>query len=264
MVDKRELHNLVDGVLSGRVNRRELLQRAAALGIAVPGVLLMRAAPDAAAAPRAQAAPTPKAGGTLTAIVVDDPNFLDIHVTQLAQSRNVMDERLRHADLPRRRRSRPSRPRAGWPTEWTFTEPTKLDIKLQEGVTFHEGQDFTAEDVKWTIEYVKNPDTASPNAAILDQIDTVEVLDPLTVRFNLKQPWPAMPADLTTIQIYSKTATKDSIATTPNGTGPFIWKEWVPGDHITSPRTRTTGCRVCRTSTRSSSARSRRRRPASP
>ena len=109
----------------------------------------------------------------------------------------------------------------------------KLDFKLQSGVKFHGGEDFTAEDVKWTIEYVKNPETASPNAAILDSIDTVEVLDPLTVRMNLKQPWPALVANLTTIQIYSKTATKDSIATTPNGTGPFVWKEWIPGDHIT-------------------------------
>ena len=66
----RQSSNLVDGVLSGRVNRRELMQRAAALGIAVPGVLLARAAPDVMAAPRVtaraqDATPTPKAGGSL-------------------------------------------------------------------------------------------------------------------------------------------------------------------------------------------------------
>lgn len=230
MVDKQEVMKLVDGVLSGKVNRRELMQRAAVLGFVVPGVLAMRAVPEAAAAPRAQA--TPKPGGTLTAIVVDDPKFLDIHVTQLAQSRNVMAsiyETLTYIDA-----ADPTFPTKGrLATEWTFTEPTKLDFKLQSGVKFHGGEDFTAEDVKWTIEYVKNPETASPNAAILDSIDTVEVLDPLTVRMNLKQPWPALVANLTTIQIYSKTATNDSIATTPNGTGPFVWKEWIPGDHIT-------------------------------
>jgi len=230
VVDKQEVMKLVDGVLSGKVNRRELMQRAAVLGFVVPGVLAMRAVPEAAAAPRAQA--TPKPGGTLTAIVVDDPKFLDIHVTQLAQSRNVMAsiyETLTYIDA-----ADPTFPTKGrLATEWTFTEPTKLDFKLQSGVKFHGGEDFTAEDVKWTIEYVKNPETASPNAAILDSIDTVEVLDPLTVRMNLKQPWPALVANLTTIQIYSKTATNDSIATTPNGTGPFVWKEWIPGDHIT-------------------------------
>ena len=106
-------------------------------------------------------------------------------------------------------------------------------MMLHEGVTFHGGEDFSAEDVKWTIDYVINPDTKSPNATFLSQVDSVEVLDPLTIRFNLNRPWAAMPADLSTIQIYSKTSTKESIETTPNGTGPFMWTEWVPGDHIT-------------------------------
>ena len=238
MVDKslqREVDKLVDGVLSGNINRRELLQRAAALGIAVPGVLLARAAPDAVAAPRATARAqdaTPKSGGSLRAIIVDDPNSLDPLVTQLAQVRQTMTsvyDTLTYLDA-----ADPTFPIKGrLAKEWTFTEPTTFDMKLHEGVTFHGGEDFSAEDVKWTIEYVMNPDTKSPNATFLSQVDSVEVLDPLTVRFNLNRPWAAMPADLSTIQIYSKTSTKDSIGATPNGTGPFIWTEWVPGDHIT-------------------------------
>ena len=238
MVDKslqREVDKLVDGVLSGNINRRELLQRAAALGIGVPGVLLARAAPDAVAAPRATARAqdaTPKSGGSLQVIIVDDPNSLDPLVTQLAQVRQTMTsvyDTLTYLDA-----ADPTFPIKGrLAKEWTFTEPTTFDMKLHEGVTFHGGEDFSAEDVKWTIEYVMNPDTKSPNATFLSQVDSVEVLDPHTVRFNLNRPWAAMPADLSTIQIYSKTSTKDSITTTPNGTGPFMWTEWVPGDHIT-------------------------------
>jgi len=238
MVDKslqREVDKLVDGVLSGNINRRELLQRAAASGITVPGVLLARAAPDAVAAPRATARAqdaTPKSGGSLRAIIVDDPNSLDPLVTQLAQVRQTMTsvyDTLTYLDA-----ADPTFPIKGrLAKEWTFTEPTTFDMKLHEGVTFHGGEDFSAEDVKWTIEYVMNPDTKSPNATFLSQVASVEVLDPLTIRFNLNRPWAAMPADLSTIQIYSKTSTKDSIGATPNGTGPFIWTEWVPGDHIT-------------------------------
>ena len=238
MVDKslqREVDKLVDGVLSGNINRRELLQRAAALGIAVPGVLLARSAPDAVAAPRATARAqdaTPKSGGSLRAIIVDDPNSLDPLVTQLAQVRQTMTsvyDTLTYLDA-----ADPTFPIKGrLAKEWTFTEPTTFDMMLHEGVTFHGGEDFSAEDVKWTIDYVMNPDTKSPNATFLSQVDSVEVLDPLTIRFNLNRPWAAMPADLSTIQIYSKTSTKDSIGATPNGTGPFIWTEWVPGDHIT-------------------------------
>ena len=210
MVDKRlqrEVDKLIDGVLSGHVNRRELLQRAAALGISVPGVLLARTTPGIIAAPsktaRAQDA-TPKSGGSLRAIIVDDPNFLDPLVTQLAQVRQTMTsvyDTLTYLDA-----ADPTFPTKGrLAKEWTFTEPTKFDMVLHEGVTFHGGEDFSAEDVKWTIDYVMNPDTKSPNATFLSQVDSVEVLDPVTIRFNLNRPWAAMPADLSTIQIYSKT-----------------------------------------------------------
>jgi ABC-type transport system substrate-binding protein len=226
---RREVNKLVEGVLNGRINRRQLMHKAAALGITVPGVLLMRAAPDVAAQ-EATPSVTPKTGGTLRAIVVDDPKYLDIHVTQLAQSRNVMAsvyETLTKLD------GKDFKTKGLLAKDWTFTEPTKLDMNLQEGVKFHKGQDFTADDVKFTIEYVKSPQTGSPNATILAAIDNVEVLSPTQVRFNLKQPWPALLDDLTTIQIYSASSTIASISTSPNGTGPFMWSEWVPGDHIT-------------------------------
>ncbi|MGI8477543.1 MAG: ABC transporter substrate-binding protein [Thermomicrobiales bacterium] len=248
MTERNEIHELFSGVLSGRVNRRQLLERAASLGIAVPGVLLMRAsgasAQDATpianvatptegdATPAATGGAAPKAGGSLRAIVVADPDSLDIHVTQLAQVRNMMEsiyDTLTYLDAADPTFAIKGRLSSGW----TFTEPPKLDFKLQPGVKFHNGEDFTADDVKFTIEYVKNPATNSPNVSVLTTVASVEVLDPLTARFNLTQPWPALPADLTMIQIYCKTATKESITTKPNGTGPFTWKEWIPGDHVT-------------------------------
>lgn len=226
---RREVNHLVDDALSGRIDRRELFRRAAALGVMVPGVLALRTPLGASAAPRAQDA-TPKPGGKLIALIVDDPKYLDINVTQLAQSRQMMTsiyETLTVLD------GADGQVKPLLAKEWAFTEPNKLDLTLQEGVKFHEGQDFTAEDVKWTLEYVKNPDTGSPNASIIEQVDTVEALEPLVVRLNLKQPWPALPFNLSTIQIYSKTATAESIAEKPNGTGPFTWVEWIPGDRIT-------------------------------
>jgi peptide/nickel transport system substrate-binding protein len=233
---RQQVNRLVEDVLAGRVDRRGMLRRAAALGVVLPAALTMRvrpalgqeATPGAAAPAATPLAGTP--GGTLRAIVVDDPKSLDIHVTQLAQSRNVMAsvyETLTILD----------------PTDfttkgllaksWTFPEPNVLDLVLQNGVTFHGGQPFTAEDVKFTIEYVKDPQTGSPNATILEAIDTVEVVDPQTARLNLKYPWAAILDDLATIQIYSKDATIATISTSPNGTGPFTWGEWIPGDHIT-------------------------------
>ena len=247
---------LVIDALSGRIDRRTLLRRAAAMGIAVPGVLLLRtpgalaqdATPEGSpvtspeASPVGEAGPVvsfpavvpdpnAKLGGTLKAIIVDDPNSLDILITQLAQVRNIMDsvyDTLTYLDA-----ADPAFTIKGRLAEsWQFTTPTTLDFALQSGVTFHDGSPFTADDVVWTVNYVLDPATASPNASILSQVASVEAPDPLTARFNLKQPWPAMPSDLSTIQIYSKNATHDQITTKPNGTGPFMWKEWVPGDHV--------------------------------
>jgi peptide/nickel transport system substrate-binding protein len=239
-VTNTELKRLVDDVLSGRINRRQLMTRAAALGIGVPGLLAMQgsgnalaqeASPEAVSFPLPSPDPNAKPGGTLRVIVVDDPQSLDILVTQLGQSRNVMEsvfDCLTYLDA-----SDPAFTIKGRLAEsWVFTEPTKLDFTLRSGVTFHDGQPLTAEDVKWTVEYVQNPDTASPNASILAPIESVEAMSDLVVRFNLTQPWPALPADLSTIQIYSKSSTPEQITTKPNGTGPFMWKEYLPGDHI--------------------------------
>lgn len=228
MATRTEIDRLVEGVLSGRLDRREFMTAAAAMGIAVPGALALRAAPAMAQ----EASPTPIEGGSLTAIIVDDPNFLDILVTQLAQVRNIMEsvyDTLTYLDA-----ADPTFAIKGrLATEWSFPEELIFELKLQEGVTFHNGDPFTGDDVKWTFEYVKNPETGSPNAPFLEPVDSVEVVDPLTVHLHLNKPWAALPFNLSTIQIYSKSATADSIASAPNGTGPFIWKEWVPGDHIT-------------------------------
>jgi ABC-type transport system substrate-binding protein len=224
----RDVKKLVDDVLNGRVNRRQLLQRAAALGITVPGILMMRAVPEVTA----QAATpenTAKPGGKLVAIIVDDPNSLDIQVTQLNQCRETLNsiyETLTLFD------AKDGQVKSLLAKDWSFPEPTVLEMNLQPNVKFHNGEDFTADDVKFSIERIQNPDTASPNASIISSIKSVEVAEPLKVRFHLNSPWPALVSDLTTIQMYSKTATQDQITTKPNGTGPFMWVEWVPGDHI--------------------------------
>jgi len=167
MANKIEIGKLIDDALRGRIDRRTLLERAAAMGIAVPGVLLMRtpgvlaqgATPEAspvgpAGTPVTFPAVTPdataKLGGTLRAIVVDDPNSLDIQVTQLAQVRNIMEsiyDTLTFLDAADPNFGIKGRLAKGW----VFTEPTKLDFMLQEGVTFHDGSPFTADDVVWTV-----------------------------------------------------------------------------------------------------------------
>jgi peptide/nickel transport system substrate-binding protein len=76
---------------------------------------------------------------------------------------------------------------------WTISADGKqIDFKLRKNVKFHNGDPFTAEDVKFTFERIVAPDsTHSYRRGYMDPIDKIEVVDPHTARFILKQPWPA-------------------------------------------------------------------------
>src|SRR5579864_7297374 len=82
-------------------------------------------------------------------------------------------------------------------TSWEITEDGKvLTFKLRDGVTFHDGEKFDAAAVKYNIERDKTM-PESIRKADLASVDSVEVIDPLTVRFNLKKPDSTLLAALT-------------------------------------------------------------------
>jgi ABC-type transport system substrate-binding protein len=227
-MDRRYAVNaLIQDALNGRINRRELMKRAAALGVAVPGVIALSVPRGEVAAQ--EASPIAKTGGNLTALTIGDPKSLDIQVSQLAQLRQMigsMYDRLVYHDLS----DYSLKPQLA--KEWTWTDPTTLDVPLVESVTFHDGQPFTADDVKFTVDRILNPNTGSSLASQLSAIDSVEAVDQSHIRFHLKHAWPALIENLTSVYVYSKSATDDSIRTKPNGTGPFQFVEWRQNDHI--------------------------------
>jgi peptide/nickel transport system substrate-binding protein len=125
-------------------------------------------------------------------------------------------------------------------------DDTTYVFTLREGVTFHNGAPFTADDVVWTFDRLlgKFPELTSTQAARFGgQIESVEKVDDLTVQFNLKQPWadfiPLMAGDK-----YMRIQQKDAELADPAaygqsvvvGTGPFKLKEWIVGDRLTLER----------------------------
>ena len=79
-------------------------------------------------------------------------------------------------------------------TEWSANETaTEWIFKLREGVKFHDGSDFDAADVVYTLERVKDPELDSAAASVIAMVDTIKAVDPLTVKMTLSAPHADLP-----------------------------------------------------------------------
>ena len=111
-------------------------------------------------------------------------------------------------------------------------------FNLREGVSFHNGEAFSAEDVQYTYEQILNPDNASPSAEFFQQIENIVVEDEYTVRFELSSPYAALLLAMgnpSTGIIPMDTAEEmgmDELDRNPIGTGPYQFAELVPDDRI--------------------------------
>ena len=161
---------------------------------------------------------------TLTMAVGAPVTSLDPHYHQLSPNNAVADmvfDKLVNTDAE-------SRLVPGLATEWRAIEPTLWEFKLRPGVRFHNGQEFTAEDVAFTFARVPNvPNSPSSFAIYTRPIQSVEIVDPLTIRFRTAVPYPLMPMDLSNVRILDR-QTHDGGATEDFnsgrlavGTGPF-------------------------------------------
>jgi peptide/nickel transport system substrate-binding protein len=106
-------------------------------------------------------------------------------------------------------------------------------FKLHNGVTFHDGSTFDAEDVKFSLDRARADDSTNAQKALFAQIAEVTVIDPLTVQVTLSQPNGALPFNLAwgdAVIVAPETA--DANATNPVGTGPFRFGQWVQGDRV--------------------------------
>ncbi|MEM7566712.1 MAG: ABC transporter substrate-binding protein, partial [Pseudomonadota bacterium] len=83
-------------------------------------------------------------------------------------------------------------------TEWGVTDdPTVWEFKIREGVTFHEGQELTAEDVVFSFERALKPTSAMKE--LLNSIESIEAVDDYTVQFTTKGPNPLLPVNFTNL-----------------------------------------------------------------
>ncbi|MDD3269702.1 MAG: ABC transporter substrate-binding protein [Syntrophomonadaceae bacterium] len=122
---------------------------------------------------------------------------------------------------------------------WTLDQATNTyTFNLRDDVKWHDGKPFTAEDVKFTLETIMNPDNASEIASNYEDITKIEVLDKTTLKITLKAPNVAM-LEYLTIGILpkhlleGKDIATDKFNQFPIGTGPYKMASWDKGQSIT-------------------------------
>ena len=118
-------------------------------------------------------------------------------------------------------------------TDWTTSaDGLTYTFNLAKGVTFHDGSPFSAKDVVWTFNRLRDPSLQTPTVDLYSNIQSIEATGDLQVTFKLKQPNPFFLYDLSDNHaLILKADTKDP--TNFNGTGPFIVDKYSPEDRIT-------------------------------
>jgi len=218
-----------------RISRRGLLAGGLALGGGLAAGALGGGGRilTAGAATAAQ----PKRGGTLLAAQQVDPVSLDPHTNSnfsamqgyehIYESLTGYDEKTNLVPA--------------LAEKWEIQNGGRTYVfHLRAGVKFHNGQAMTADDVKYSIDRVLDPRTASPWRSWFDLVQEVRIVDPLTIQVNLKDPYPGLLGSFAGMRasgIMPKgLAERENLKIKATGTGPFKLVEFVPQDHITYAR----------------------------
>jgi peptide/nickel transport system substrate-binding protein len=121
-------------------------------------------------------------------------------------------------------------------TDWSYNaDGTELTMNLREGVTFHDGSPLTSEDVVASLERILDEATGAVVRSNLLSIESVTAPDDLTVVMTLSVADATLPAalsDLNTAILPSEAIEAGTVATEPNGTGPFSFVEWEQGQQL--------------------------------
>ncbi|MBI2304704.1 MAG: hypothetical protein HYU86_08175 [Chloroflexi bacterium] len=121
----------------------------------------------------------------------------------------------------------------GLATSWKALNDTTWEFKLRQGVVFHNGEEFDAETVKFSIERVKDPQFKSAFAGTIVQVSGLEVKDKYTIHIITSSPDPLLLKRLADSGIYIvprkyiEANGHEIMKTKPIGTGPYKFVKWV-------------------------------------
>lgn len=122
-------------------------------------------------------------------------------------------------------------------TSWKWIDDTTLEFKLREGVTFHNGEVFNADDVVFTVNYVAKEENGVKTQRNVNWMESAEKIDDYTVRIHLKEKFPAAieflsgPVSMYPNEYYAEVG-PSGMGLNPVGTGPYKVTDVVPGQHF--------------------------------
>lgn len=123
---------------------------------------------------------------------------------------------------------------------WSNPSPTIWQFRLRRGVRFHNGEEFNAEAVKFSLDRARNPELRSPMLARVRHIVSVDVVDSHTVNLVTAAPFPTMlfsvmEASFSSLIMpprYTRDTAPEVLARAPVGTGPYRFVEWRRDDRV--------------------------------
>jgi peptide/nickel transport system substrate-binding protein len=184
-----------------------------------------------AAATAPAASGQPKSGGTLTAGKLGDVANLDGHYWSPNGGLHVW---LAYDTLARYDANFKPQPQLA--ESWEVSSDLKqITVNLRNGVTFHSGREFTADDVVWNLQRALNPKvTVGIITGFFGQDPTFTAKDKYTVVLQTAQPWPTVFDMFHVVNMLDKenTDVASNAQTKAVGTGPFVYQEWRQGESM--------------------------------
>jgi peptide/nickel transport system substrate-binding protein len=246
-MEPQELKSIIGQVKSGRMSRRAFINRMLAVGLTVPLATQLLAMGGVAMAQSASPYKPTKAGGggTLKLLWWQGPTLLNPHFA--VGTKDQDGSRLFYEPLaawnstgdlvPILAAELPSTENGG-----LAADGKSVIWKLKQGVKWHDGQPFTADDVVFNWSYAKDPATAAVTAGSYNNI-TVQKIDDYTVKVLFPKPSPfwadafvssngmIIPKHL--FEDFSGSKSRDAPTNLkPVGTGPYLFKDFRPGDLV--------------------------------
>ena len=122
----------------------------------------------------------------------------------------------------------------GLAKSWEISDDgTVYTFNLNSGVSFHDGTDMDAEDVKFSLDRARAEDSTNAQKRLFSGITDVTVVDPMTVKVTLDQPNGSFLFNMAWGDaVIVAPESIENIASNPIGTGAFTLSDWVQGDRL--------------------------------